>query len=81
MGIDIAPPLQSREAVLLKATETMFEKWGTYIKGEVQVRVRTCCPGKTCAINVELTPSFPCAGQRGRSHPPGKFAHGDGGQV
>jgi len=29
---------QSRDAVLAKATEDMFAKWGTYIKGEVQVR-------------------------------------------
>ena len=29
---------QSREAVLAKATEDMFGKWGTYIKGEVQVQ-------------------------------------------
>ena len=29
---------QSRDAVLAKATEDMFAKWGTYMKGEVQVR-------------------------------------------
>ena len=37
---------QSRDAVLAKATEQMFEKWGTYIKGEVQVRTLGPRPGR-----------------------------------
>ena len=36
-----APQMQSRETVLAKATEEMFEKWGAYIKGEVMVRACT----------------------------------------
>ena len=30
---------EARQAVLTKATETMFDKWGTYLKGEVQASV------------------------------------------
>jgi hypothetical protein len=43
---------QSREAVLAKATEDMFGKWGTYIKGEVQVQ--PCCLA-VCDLDLAAT--------------------------
>lgn len=46
----------------------MFEKWGTYIKGEVQVVVSspsgcTCHRANTCADSDELISSCSCAVQ------------------